>query len=166
MDVTYSFLNSDDKPSLIPLTQLRVVKDIVDKKIKASNKLIKRCIKIKSNLNKFPREVIKVKSLMELKNEPWKYEKLTHKNYVGLSSVRLTNNDRLIFKESSDNKFIIIEELFHYLSDLDINNLKGTDLELHQLVSKVSKASNINEVITELARISKEKGESKIWFFD
>jgi hypothetical protein len=166
MDVTYSFFDSDNKINRSALVQLRLIKDIADKKIKTSPKLRRRCIKIKSNLNKFPREVIRVKSLLELKSDPWMYEKLAGRNYDGFSSVRLNLTDRLIFKEVSNNKFLIDEELFHYIKDLKINELKGTDLELYRLLSKALKAYNIDQIITELYDLSIKIGESKIWIFD
>jgi len=89
MEISYSFLGLDKKVCRAALVQLKLVNDIVDRKIKVHNRLLKRCIKIKSSLNKFPKVIAKIKSLDELKCKPWWYESLNKTNYIGLSSVRL-----------------------------------------------------------------------------
>jgi len=174
MEITYSFLGSDKKICRTALVQLRLVKDIVDRKIEVDHRLLKRCVKVKSSLNKFSRVITKINSLDKLKCKPWWYKPLSGDKYKGLSSVRLEKRfnsiegegDRLVFEESSNNKFIIIEVLFHYLRDLDTDNLTSTDKQLYQLYSNALTAYNTDKFITELYDLSLEKGGSKIWFFD
>jgi len=172
MRVTYSFLESDGTICKIALIQLKLIKDITNKLIEVTDDLLDRCFVVKSNLIKFPEDTIKVESLYKLRFEPWLYEPLKGTNYKGISSVRLsketdlTIGDRLVFEECpkfSSYEFVIMENLFHYLRDINRTDLKGTDLELYDLFITAYKAPNANKIVEELYDLSLEKGESKIW---
>ena len=172
MKVTYSFLDLENKPNVTPLTQLKLIKDITDKKIEVSEELLNRCDEVKSNLIKFPEVVSNIDSLNEIRFEPWWYEQpLKGANYKGLASVRLSEGkdsiegDRLIFKEYPkfySYEFAIIENLFHYLDDIDKDELKGTDLELYNKYQIALNAPNAGKVADKLADLSLKKNEFKL----
>ena len=147
------------------LIGLRLIKDILSKKLVVSDKVYKRCLKIRKKLIKLS-EVLssdEITSLSQLKDPPWCYEKLDPAGpYKGKCSIRLTKKDRLIFRDN-ESEIIIFGELFHYLSFE--NNLKDEDdLELFKLLKFYSDSKNSKQIIKELIYLS-ENNSNRIWFF-
>jgi len=168
MNIKFKFIDDDNNVSKRALIQMQLVNDIVNKKIIVSNELLNRCEKIKRKLIEFPDVLKEINNFSELKFAPWFYETL---NSVGsfyryMSSVRLTNKDRLIFDERTEdeNEIIIIDEIFHYLKDIkDKNSLIGSNKELYILYAKMyEEILKNNSKLQKLYDISKRN--NKIWF--
>ena len=57
----------------------------------------------------------------------------------------------------------MIEELFHYLRELNINKLSETDKELHDILKYYANLENCDELIKETYSLVKP---DRIWIFD
>ena len=150
------------------LIELQLINDIINKKIKVSDNLLKRCKKIKSKLIKFPNILNKIDSFKDIIDYPWRYEKLNKpkSKYRGKSSIRLTDFDRLIFDEREEGSLIIVEELFHYTKDWTdeyIENLGGDNLKLYKLLVNRSKKITKDEIKNLI--IKSKRYPNKIWIF-
>jgi hypothetical protein len=101
VQLQYSFINIDHSVSKKALIQLKLINDILSKSQKVSDEVYKRCLEIRNNLIKLPKELSsdKITSLSQLRYSPWYYEELDSSGfYKGKCSIRLTKKDRLIFK--------------------------------------------------------------------
>ena len=186
--VQIKLTDPEDRDSYLALIGLFVIHKVTSDSIKVSKELLNRCIEIKKKLIELPDIIAdtKIKTLKDLKDKPWCYEKLGSTGifnqgiYKNMSSIRLsegsdlTKRDRLIFEEFEPDKedkgidlgILIIETLFHYLRPIsDFNkSLKPMDFELLTLVENYLDAENKESLIIALAKLSKSK-PNKLWFF-
>jgi hypothetical protein len=178
MQFRYSFLDLDNYMTTTSLIELRLINDILTNSIedfeevssKISESVYKRCLEIKENLIKLPQylSLNKIDKLSELKLSPWYYEELLFPGfYNDKHSIRLTDKDRLIFKDNIG-ELIIIEVLFHYpitTENFEGNIIDEDDKNLLCLLKYYLSFKNLGYIIEELYQES-IKYPDKIWFFD
>jgi uncharacterized membrane protein len=188
--VQIKLADPEDRDSYLALIGLFVIHKVTSNtiKVKISNELLNRCIEIKKKLIELPDVIAdpKIKTLKDLKDKPWCYEKLDSSGffnqgiYKDMSSIRLsegsglTKGDRLIFEEFEPDKedkgidlgILVVEILFHYLRPISDfkKSLKPMDFELLTLVENYLDAENKESLIIALAKLSK-LNPNKIWFF-
>ena len=186
MKVQINFFDLEGNISDFALIGLLVIYKITSNSIKVSKELLNRCIEVKDKLIELPNIIIdpKIKTLKDLKDKPWCYEKLDSSGffnqgiYKDMSSIRLsegsdlTKGDRLIFEELEaeekdiDSNILVVEILFHYLRPISDfkKSLKSMDFELLTIIENYLDAENRRNLIVALFKLSKLK-PNKIWFF-
>jgi hypothetical protein len=177
MNVNYIFkktIKGKEFISKIALLELMLLNDITNKSLIVSDKLFKRCNKIKDNLIELPKVLNNIYSFKFIVGYPWRYHKLDNisSKYHGLYGVNLTEKDRLIFDGLVidwviEGDFIVIEELFHYLKDLTdekINAFIEDDEELYKLLDDYSDINDITDRIQKVYDSPINDG-TKIWIF-